>query len=180
MCIMGLFGLESLVVVVNVFIGQIEVLLVVWLYLEKMSKLEIFCFMMGGMVIIVGSVFVVYVGYLGGMDEEFKFYFVKYLFIVLIIFVLVVIVVVKIFFFEMEKKDDIDKQMEMVEIDVNNLLDVIFRGMSDGLCLVVNVGVMFLVFMVLIFMMNEVFLGVIDLVNIIVVYFNFFVGDWND
>lgn len=39
-------------------------------YLEGMLKFEMLCLMIGGMVIIVGGVFVVYVGFFGGNDLE--------------------------------------------------------------------------------------------------------------
>lgn len=177
---MGLSGPESLAAAANVFIGQTEAPLVVRPYLEKMSKSEILCLMTGGMATIAGSVFVAYVGYLGGTDEESKLYFAKHLLTASIISAPAAIVAAKILFPETEKKDDIDKQMEMAETDANNLLDAISRGTSDGLRLAVNVGAMLLVFTALIFMMNEIFLGATDLVNTIAAYFNPSVGDWND
>jgi len=145
-----------------------------------MSKSEILCLMTGGMATIAGSVFVAYVGYLGGTDEESKLYFAKHLLTASIISAPAAIVAAKILFPETEKIDDIDKQMEMAETDANNLLDAISRGTSDGLRLAVNVGAMLLVFTALIFMMNEIFLGATDLVNTIAAYFNPSVGDWND
>lgn len=177
---MGLSGPESLAAAANVFIGQTEAPLVVKPYLEKMSKSEILCLMTGGMATIAGSVFVAYVGYLGGTDEAAKLYFAKHLLTASIISAPAAIVAAKILFPETEKKDDINKQMEMAEGEANNLLDAISRGTTDGLKLAVNVGAMLLVFTALIFMMNEIFLGATDLVNAVAAWINPDVGDWND
>ncbi len=177
---MGLSGPESLAAAANVFIGQTEAPLVVKPYLEKMSKSEILCLMTGGMATIAGSVFVAYVGYLGGTDEESKLYFAKHLLTASIISAPAAIVAAKILFPETEKDGDINKQMEMAEGEANNLLDAISRGTTDGLKLAVNVGAMLLVFTALIFMMNEIFLGATDLINGAVAMVNPGVGDWNE
>lgn len=116
--------------------------------------------MIGGMVIIVGGVFVVYVGFFGGFDLVVKQMFVIYLFMVLIIFVLVVIVVVKMFFFFIEKVDLEYQKLDIFKQEVgSNLFDVILCGIIDGLKLVINVGVMLLVFIVFIVMFNYIFIN---------------------
>ncbi|MEM6397512.1 MAG: nucleoside transporter C-terminal domain-containing protein [Bacteroidota bacterium] len=74
---LGLSGPESLAAAANVFIGQTEAPLVVKPYLEKMTKSELLCLMVGGMATIAGSVYVAYIGMLGdsipipaGLDPE--------------------------------------------------------------------------------------------------------------
>ncbi|MGH1435421.1 MAG: NupC/NupG family nucleoside CNT transporter [Lewinella sp.] len=177
---MGLSGPESLAAAANVFIGQTEAPLVVKPYLEKMTKSEILCLMTGGMATIAGSVFVAYVGYLGGTDEATKLFFAKHLLTASIISAPAAIVAAKMLFPETERDEDLEKQLEMADGEASNLLDAISRGTTDGLRLAVNVGAMLLVFTAMIFMMNEIFLSVTDLLNGAVAWFNPSVSDWNE
>ncbi|MFT6000172.1 MAG: CNT family concentrative nucleoside transporter [Neolewinella sp.] len=179
---MGLSGPESLAVAANVFIGQTEAPLVVKPYLEKMTRSELLCIMVGGMATIAGSVFVAYVGFLGGTDPVAQQFFAKHLLTASMISAPAAIVCAKILLPESSEElaavtgagtDDPhaahmpqkDKRLEMAADDSNNLLDAISRGTTDGLRLAVNVGAMLLVFTALIFMLNEIFLGATDIVN---------------
>lgn len=177
---MGLSGPESLAAAANVFIGQTEAPLVIKPYLEKMTKSEILCLMTGGMATIAGSVFVAYVGYLGGTDEATKLFFAKHLLTASIISAPAAIVAAKMLYPETERDDDISKQLEMADGEATNLLDAISRGTTDGLRLAVNVGAMLLVFTAMIFMMNEIFLSLTDLLNGTVALVSPGVGDWNE
>ncbi|PSR15022.1 MAG: Na+ dependent nucleoside transporter [Bacteroidetes bacterium] len=177
---MGLSGPESLAAAANVFIGQTEAPLVIRPYLENMTKSEILCLMTGGMATIAGSVFVAYVGYLGGTDEVARLFFAKHLLTASIISAPAAIVAAKMLYPETERDGDIDKQMEMAEDEATNVLDAISRGTTDGLKLAVNVGAMLLVFTALIFMMNSIFLNLTDLVNWGFAQVFSSVGDWNE
>jgi len=177
---MGLSGPESLAAAANVFIGQTEAPLVVKPYLEKMTKSEILCLMTGGMATIAGSVFVAYVGYLGGTDEATRLFFAKHLLTASIISAPAAIVAAKMLYPETERDEDIEKQLEMADGEATNLLDAISRGTTDGLRLAVNVGAMLLVFTAMIFMMNEIFLSLTDLLNGAVALVNPGVSDWNE
>ncbi len=150
---MGLSGAESLAVAANVFIGQTEAPLIVKPYLEKMTRSEIFCLMTGGMATIAGSVFAIYVTFLGGANEVEQQFFAKHLLIASIISAPAAIVAAKMLYPETVKKT-VDDEMS-IEVDAgNNLLDAISRGTTDGLRLAVNVGVMLLVFTALVYMLN--------------------------
>jgi len=154
---MGLTGPESLAAAANVFIGQTEAPLVVRPYLDRMSKSEILCLMTGGMATIAGSVFVAYVGFLGGDDPEMQRYFAKHLLTASIISAPAAIVAAKILYPETEPVDP-DKQLDMARDESHNLLDAISRGTTDGLRLAINVGAMLLVFTALIYMANQILL----------------------
>ena len=184
---MGLSGPESLAAAANVFIGQTEAPLVVKPYLEKMTRSELLCVMVGGMATIAGSVFVSYIGFLGGTDPQAQQFFAKHLLTASMISAPAAIVCAKMLVPESPRelaavtgaapdadpheantpaKDD---RLEMAADDSNNLLDAISRGTTDGLRLAVNVGAMLLVFTALIFMLNEFFLGGTDALNWLVV-----------
>jgi len=179
---MGLSGPESLAAAANVFIGQTEAPLVVKPYLEKMTPSELLCVMVGGMATIAGSVFVAYVGFLGGNDPVQQQFFAKHLLTASMISAPAAIVCAKMLLPESKEalaevvgvdvnEADVDitpkkdKRLEMAADDSNNLLDAISRGTTDGLRLAVNVGAMLLVFTALIFMLNEIFLGATDAIN---------------
>lgn len=192
---MGLSGPESLAAAANVFIGQTEAPLVVKPYLEKMTPSELLCVMVGGMATIAGSVFVAYVGFLGGSDPELQQFFAKHLLTASMISAPAAIVCAKMLLPETpEQLAEVtntdgsdagispkkDSRLTMAADDSNNLLDAISRGTTDGLKLAVNVGAMLLVFTALIFMLNEIFLGGTNLVNDLFAYFNPDIGSWND
>ncbi len=150
---MRLSGAESLAVAANVFIGQTEAPLVVKPYLEKMTRSELFCLMTGGFSTIAGSVFAIYVTFLGGSDPQSQQFFAKHLLIASIISAPAAIVAAKMMFPEMTNKT-INEEVN-IKVDAgNNLLDAISRGTTDGLKLAVNVGVMLLVFTALVYMVN--------------------------
>ena len=152
---MGLTGPESLAAAANVFIGQTEAPLVVRPYLAGMSKSEILCLMTGGMATIAGSVFVAYVGFLGGDDPETQRYFAKHLLTASIISAPAAIVAAKMLYPETQPVSP-DAQLRMADDDSHNLLDSIARGTTDGLRLAINVGAMLLVFTALIYMANQI------------------------
>ena len=179
---MGLSGPESLAAAANVFIGQTEAPLVVKPYLEKMTRSELLCMMVGGMATIAGSVYVTYIKFLGGGDPVLEQFFAKHLLTASIISAPAAIVCAKMLLPESLSElaavtgSDAtsdgtaitpakDNRLEMAADDSANLLDAISKGTTDGLRLAVNVGAMLLVFTALIFMLNVFFTGGTDLVN---------------
>jgi len=157
---MGLSGPESLAAAANVFIGQTEAPLVVKPYLEKMSKSEMMCLMTGGMATIAGGVFAAYIGYLGGEDPVQQSYFAKHLLTASFISAPAAIVAAKILFPESKDKE-LDRDLDISDIQTSNVLDAISLGTTDGIKLAVNVGAMLLVFTALIFLLNNLLLGTI-------------------
>ncbi|MEM6771587.1 MAG: nucleoside transporter C-terminal domain-containing protein [Bacteroidota bacterium] len=177
---MGLSGPESLAAAANVFIGQTEAPLVVKPYLEKMTRSELLCMMVGGMATIAGSVYVTYIKFLGGGDPELEQFFAKHLLTASIISAPAAIVCAKMLLPESAAEVAAvtgsstgsdgtapakDTRLEMAADDSTNLLDAISKGTTDGLRLAVNVGAMLLVFTALIFMLNVFFTGGTDLIN---------------
>src|SRR4029078_7189989 len=68
-------GAESMSTAANIFLGQTEAPLMIRPYLEKMTRSEILCIMVGGMANTAGSVLAAYVGLLGGNDVGQQNYF---------------------------------------------------------------------------------------------------------
>lgn len=186
---MGLSGPESLAAAANVFIGQTEAPLVVKPYLEKMTRSELLCMMVGGMATIAGSVYVTYIKFLGAGDPVLEQFFAKHLLTASIISAPAAIVCAKMLLpeslselaavtgttgdsAEAIKAPAKDNRLEMAADDSANLLDAISKGTTDGLRLAVNVGAMLLVFTALIFMLNVLFTGGTDLINWVAMGFN--------
>ena len=161
---MNLSGPESLAAAANVFIGQTEAPLVVRPYLENMSRSEMLCLMTGGMATIAGGVFAAYIGFLGGTDPDRQLYFAKHLLTASIISAPAAVVAAKMLYPETDKQD-LAKDLKMSGEIGDNLLDAISKGITDGLKLAVNVGVMLLAFTALLAMVDAGFLWGTEVLN---------------
>ncbi len=194
--VMGLSGPESLAAAANVFIGQTEAPLVIKPYLERMTRSELLCVMVGGMATIAGSVFVSYIGFLGGSDPVSQQFFARHLLTASIISAPAAIVCAKMLLPEdraelaavtggqidnphQAKQPEKDQRLEMAADDSTNLLDAISRGTTDGLRLAINVGAMLLVFTALIYMLNVLFVGGTDILNEVASAVGLTEADWN-
>lgn len=151
---MRLSGAESLAAAANIFIGQTEAPLVVKPYLEKMTKSEMLCLMVGGMATIAGGVLAAFIGFLGGDSEAQQILFTKHLLTASIMSAPAAIVIAKMLYPE-DDKANIDRSLKVSKDKIgSNILDAISRGTTDGLKLAVNVGAMLLVFTALIAVVN--------------------------
>ena len=149
---MRLSGAESLAAAANIFIGQTEAPLVIKPYLEKMTKSELMCLMIGGMATIAGGVLAAYIAFLGGSSEAEKIYFAKHLLSASIMSAPAAIVIAKILYPETE---EVDRSLDISRDKIGvNILDAISRGTTDGLKLAINVGAMLLVFTAIIAVFN--------------------------
>jgi len=149
---MRLSGAESLAAAANIFIGQTEAPLVVKPYLDKMTKSELMCLMVGGMATIAGGVLAAYIAFLGGSSEAEKIYFAKHLLTASIMSAPAAIVIAKMLYPETEA---VDRKLDVSKEKIGaNVLDAIARGTIDGLKLAINVGAMLLVFTALIAVFN--------------------------
>lgn len=151
---MRLSGAESLAAAANIFIGQTEAPLVVKPYLEKMTKSEILCLMVGGMATIAGGVLAAFIAFLGGDSDAEKIIFTKHLLTASIMSAPAAILIAKILYPEVEE-DNIDRSLNISKDKIGtNILDAISRGTTDGLKLAVNVGAMLLVFTAIMAVLN--------------------------
>jgi len=152
---MRLSGAESFAAAANIFLGQTEAPLAVKPYLEKMTRSEIMCLMVGGFATIAGGVFGAYVAMLGGDSLESQRYFGLHLLTASIIAAPAAIVAAKIVLPETESENVSSKFIIPRNEAGDNPLDAISRGTTDGLKLAVNVGAMLLTFMAFIYLINH-------------------------
>lgn len=149
-----LTGAESLAAAANVFIGQTEAPLVVKPYLERMTRSEMLCLMVGGMATIAGGVFGAYMGILGGGDPEMTRTFGMHLLTASIISAPAAIICAKILQPETDSSN-LEHEAEIPRSQAgSNVLDALATGTTDGLRLAVNVGAMLLAFMAFVFLGN--------------------------
>lgn len=153
-------GAENLSTTANIFLGQTEAPLLIKPYLEKMTRSEIFCVMVGGMANTAGGVLAAYVGFLGGTDPTQQLYFAKHLLAASVMSAPATLVIAKIL---IPQTEEIDEKIEISEEKIgSNVLEAISIGTTDGIKLAVNVGAMLLVFIAIIAMLNYIlgdFLG---------------------
>lgn len=155
--LMRLSGAESMAAAANVFIGQTEAPLVIKPYLEKMTKSEILCLMVGGMATIAGGVLAAYIGFLGGEDVAAQQEFATHLLTASIMSAPAAILAAKVLYPETE---EVDTNLEVPRSSIgSNLLEAISNGTTDGLKLAVNVGAMLIVFIALMAMLNAICAG---------------------
>jgi CNT family concentrative nucleoside transporter len=147
-------GAESLSTAANIFLGQTEAPLMIRPYLEKMTRSEILCIMVGGMANTAGSVLAAYVGVLGGDDPAQKSYFALHMLSQSIMSAPAAIVCSKLLF---PQTDDhlISKDLTIPKEKLgDNFLDALSLGTTDGLKLAVNVGAMLIVYTAIVYLMN--------------------------
>ena len=158
---LGISGSESVAAAANVFVGQTESPLLVKPYLERMTRSEMLCLMVGGMATIAGGVLGAVVGILGQGDPSMELFYAKHLLTASLMSAPAAIVFAKILLPESEK---INKDLDVAKDKIGvNALEAVTSGTTDGLKLAVNVGAMLLVFTSLIALLN---------------YFVFKIGDW--
>ena len=148
----GISGPESTSTAANIFLGQTEAPLMIRPFLDKMTRSEMLCIMVGGMANTAGSVLAAYVGFLGGSDPVQQQYFALHMLSQSIMSAPAAIVVAKILF---PQTQQVMSELKVPKEKIgDNFLDAISLGTTDGLKLAVNVGAMLIVFTALMYFAN--------------------------
>ena len=148
----GISGPESVSTAANIFLGQTEAPLMIRPFLDKMTRSEILCIMVGGMANTAGSVLAAYVGFLGGNDPVQQKYFALHMLSQSIMSAPAAIVISKILF---PQTENVIRELHVPREKIgDNFLDAISLGTTDGMKLAVNVGAMLIVFTALMYLCN--------------------------
>jgi concentrative nucleoside transporter, CNT family len=148
----GISGPESVSTAANIFLGQTEAPLMIRPFLDKLTRSEVLCIMVGGMANTAGSVLAAYVGFLGGSDPDQQKYFALHMLSQSIMSAPAAIVVAKILF---PQTETVMTELKVPKEKIgDNFLDAISLGTTDGLKLAVNVGAMLIVFTALMYLCN--------------------------
>ena len=151
---LNISGSESLSTAANIFLGQTEAPLMIRPYLDKMTRSEILCIMVGGMANTAGSVLAAYVGMLGGSDLDQRQFFALHLLSQSIMSAPAAIVCAKILFPQTEPHL-ISKEIKVPKEKLgDNFLDALSLGTTDGLKLAANVGAMLIVYTAIVWVFN--------------------------
>lgn len=149
---LGISGPESVSTAANIFLGQTEAPLMIRPFLDKMTRSEIMCIMVGGFANTAGSVLAAYVGFLGGNDPDQQKYFALHMLSQSIMSAPAAIVISKILF---PQTENVIQELKVPKEKIgDNFLDAISLGTTDGLKLAVNVGAMLIVFTALMYLAN--------------------------
>ena len=134
-------------------------------YLEKMTRSEILCIMVGGMANTAGSVLAAYAGFLGGSDPAQQNYFALHMLSQSIMSAPAAIVCSKILF-PQTHGEVISKDLAVPREKLgDNFLDALSMGTTDGLKLAANVGAMLIVFTAMMWVANGLMYWLGDLTN---------------
>lgn len=149
---LSISGAENLSATANIFLGQTEAPLLIKPYIEKMTRSEILCVMVGGMASSAGGVLAAYVGFLGEGNPEQQLFFAKHLLAASVMAAPASIAVSKIII----PQDEVVNNTVTVSSEKigSNIIEAISIGTEDGLRLAFNVGAMLIVFIALIAMGN--------------------------
>ena len=152
--VMRLSGAESLAAAANVFVGQTEAPLVVKPYIPKMTRSEILALMVGGMATIAGSVFAIYMGMLGGEDEQARVEFGKFLLCASVMNAPAALLIAKVL---LPESQEVSKDLSVSRESIGrNPIDALANGTSQGLKLALNVAAMLIAFYAVILLANEI------------------------
>ncbi len=151
--VMRLSGAESLAAAANVFVGQTEAPLLVKPYVPKLTRSELLALMVGGMATIAGSVFAIYMGMLGGSDDQTKLEFGKFLLCASAMNAPAALLMAKVLVPEREEvSQDLTVSRESIG---RNPIDALANGTTQGLQLALNVAAMLIAFYAVIMLVNE-------------------------
>jgi len=149
---LNISGAENLSATANIFLGQTEAPLLIKPYLEKMTKSEILCVMIGGMASSAGGVLAAYVGFLGEGNPEQQLFFAKHLLAASVMAAPATIAVSKLL---MPQDEEVSEAIQISEERFGtNIIEAVSIGTEDGLKLAFNVGSMLIVFIAMIAMLN--------------------------
>ncbi len=149
---MRISGAESLSTAANIFVGQTEAPLLIKPYVERMTRSELLCIMIGGMANTAGGVLAAYVGLLRDTVPNIA----GHLLTASIMSAPATIAISKLLMPETGKPETLGRiPRESQKLD-HNVIDAAARGASEGLSLALNVAGMLLAFIALVAMANGV------------------------
>lgn len=133
-----LSGVESVVVISDIFLGQAEGPMVIGPYLPKMTRSELACAFVAGLANLSGSTLGMYLTFLGGGDHAQEMMFAQSLLTATFMNAASAIIFAKIIFPETEYDKVMDvKEIKASSADANSAIDAIMHGAFVG----VKVGI---------------------------------------
>ncbi|MFN8845818.1 MAG: NupC/NupG family nucleoside CNT transporter [Bdellovibrionales bacterium] len=149
--VMRTSGAETLAASANIFVGQTEAPLVIKPYLNKMTRSELLCLMVGGMANVAGGVLAAYVALLRDRIPDIA----GHLLTASVLSAPASLLLSKILLPEVETPVTLGKiPEEYKQKPYTNAIEAVTEGAAEGLKLALNVGAQLLAFIALIAMVN--------------------------
>lgn len=172
--LLGTSGAESLSNTANIFVGQTEAPLLIKPYIGAMTNSEILTIMVGGMATIAGGVMAAYIQMLGQALAEVQnlpldvaqLRFAVQLLAASVMAAPASLVIAKILYPETGEPVTKGTVSLKVEKNASNVIEAAATGAGDGMHLALNVGAMLLAFIAGIALINYLFVGLGDLLNV--------------
>lgn len=152
-------GAEGLAAAANLFVGMIEAGIVIRPYLARMTRSELFAFMVLGMATIAGSVLVTYALMLGSGA------YAGHLVVASLISAPAAFVVAKLLLPETETPETLHEAPALEPVRAENLIDAAAEGGLVGLRLALNIGALLIAFVALVAMANSIIGGLGGLIG---------------
>jgi CNT family concentrative nucleoside transporter len=152
--VLGTSGSESLSACANVFVGQTEAPLLVRPFLARMTTSELFTVMVGGFATIAGSVFALYVAFVGGAEPEQRAMVAGHLMVASVMAVPAGLVCSKVLWPETERSETFGRVEKTEDSPYGSVVEAAAAGAGDGLKLALNVGAMLIAFLGLVAVIN--------------------------
>lgn len=146
----GTSGAESLSASANIFVGQTEAPLIIRPYVEKMTRSELLCVMVGGMATVAGGVMAAYVLMLQKSFPDIA----GHLLAASVMSAPAALVCAKMLVPETEKPVTMGRVEVAYKDPSVNVLDAAANGTTTGLQLALNVGAMLVAFLAILALLN--------------------------
>lgn len=125
-------GVESLIVIADIFLGQTEGPLVIGPYIKSMTRSELACAFIAGLANISGSTMGMYLTFLSGGDSREVLIFANYLLTASFMNAISAVVFAKILFPETDFKNVSSEKINLHAKFSGNFLDSVFQGSLAG------------------------------------------------
>ncbi|MDD3266949.1 MAG: nucleoside transporter C-terminal domain-containing protein [Burkholderiales bacterium] len=162
-----LSGVESLVVISDIFLGQSEGPMVIGPYVSKMTRSELACAFVAGLANLSGSTLGIYLSFLGGGDHAQEMLFAQSLLTATFMNAASAIVFAKIIFPETEYDKIMDaKDVKADAMQANSAIDAVMHGAFVGMKVGIAICAALLAIIPLVHAIDGVLMMVGDLINI--------------
>lgn len=162
-----LSGVESMIVIADIFLGQSEGPMVIGPYVQRMTKSELACAFVAGLANLSGSTLGIYLSFLGGGDHAQEMMFAQSLLTATFMNAASAIVFAKIIFPETEYDKIMNSdEIKVVDIHANSAVDAVMHGAFTGVKIGVAICAALLAVIPLIHLIDGVLLWVGGLINV--------------
>lgn len=162
-----LSGVESLVVIADIFLGQSEGPMVIGPYVSKMTRSELACAFVAGLANLSGSTLGIYLSFLGGGDHAKEMLFAQSLLTATFMNATSAIVFAKIIFPETEYDKIMDSEhIKVGGLKVDSAIDAIMHGAFTGVKIGVAICAALMAVIPLVHLIDGVLMWCGDIINV--------------